>query len=202
MEPFNARQLTERLPGWQELPIEDVQAYIAAEYEANPVVKHIYGAILSPIERSVYRSENVSSIVVLWRERVEAAALSALIAERMARWDESADSGIGRIEPADIHALADNMSKKREVALKMAEASGKPFRSYRYEDIYEGPDSTRRGALHEIIGHLGASPNGDFDAAFDEHMSPDGKINTGHSYRHIENFDDLAAEFPAVFASV
>uniref|UniRef100_UPI0012949C55 hypothetical protein n=1 Tax=Ornithinicoccus halotolerans TaxID=1748220 RepID=UPI0012949C55 len=156
MEPFNKRVLSKTFPEWESASHTELAAHFDAGLRAKRVTKHIYGQHDAPIDQLLIESPAAERLVLLWREDVEAAALSSLIARATGTYQrQPEDEGpIRRIPPHRVRALAGEMRSHFERTRSQAEASGKPLRSVSYESVYQEAEEDRRRALRELLAFV------------------------------------------------
>lgn len=204
MEVLNRKSLTRNLPGWQSAPAEEVDAHVAAALSENQLVKHIYGDHDPAFDARLVQHPQVGSLVLLWREDVDAAALSAAIARATGHYNRRpGDTGHMRpIQPGQVRRHAEQMRLARRTTEATVQASGKPVLSLRYEDLYQPSEDGRREQVHRLIDFLGLSTTPQFDEAFTRYLAPDRKINDGRTYALIPNFEQLQQAFPELLGHV
>lgn len=196
LEPLNWRALTQSAPGWR-----DDERLLAQQVDATlsrvDAFKHIYGQHAGDFDRSLFAHPRVSRIVTLSRRDVNAAALSAVIAKKKRDFNSGADGSLGRIDPAAIVMMADELRTKAQKAQAAASASGKPLMEVTYEDIFSPDIDTRQARLRALLDFSGfRAPR--FESAFDLYMTPDKKTNRAANYRQIENWSEIAALVPGI----
>jgi len=198
MEVFNRKSLGKSLPGWDTGPTEKIDAHLTATLGENEVVKHIYGDHDPSFDARLVQHPGVRAVVLLWRENVHAAALSAEIARATGHYNRRPEPGerMRPIRPGRVRQNAEEMRLARETTESTVRSSGKPMLSLRYEDLYQASETGRRDQVRRVIDFLGLDITSDFDEAFGRHLAPARKINDDETYALIPNLTQLQQEFP------
>lgn len=197
-EPFNRKALKNDFPGFESEGIEAFQRYVSDVCGRYGVVKYIYGVNRVEFDEAVAASGNIPHIVMLYRQNSFAAALSNLIARQTETYRSRPDRPLRKIRPNEIRQRASLMEYRRDVAKLILRYSGKPYTVISYEELFAATECERREKAQEILRLLVPGVQvaaADFEAAYDEWLSPDRKYNSPESYSLIENYDQLKREF-------
>lgn len=204
MEVLNRKALTKNLPDWRTAPAGRIDDYMTAILVGSDVVKHIYGDHDPSFDARLVHHREVDAVVLLWREDVYAAALSAEIARATGHYNRRPDAR-GRLRPIradELRRQAEQMRSARAVTESTVQTAAKPVLSLRYEDLYQRSLSGRRHQTRRLIDFLELPTTSDFDDAFRRYLDLDRKINDVETYALIPNLTQLQHEFPELLGQV
>lgn len=200
MEPFAPKAVLNATgQALSDISLNGFNEYILKVANEKNTIKHIYGNHYFIYDELVIRQfVNTHKIVLIYRENVEVAALSHLIATISKNWGEVDKSRLKNSKGISINELrkvADKYATKIAAVENYLNLNSIPFFKVKYEDFYN-LSHTKNLAI-ELLEYLGGNPQ-NFNSAFEEFLSPVKKINTVSSYSLIPNIKEICKEFPNI----
>ena len=89
MEPFNYSRMDESFPEWRQAGIADIEKHYSAQLSQARLVKHIYGHNKAELDKCLVTRPEIDRLFVLYRDNLNAAALSSLVARLLGDFRKS-----------------------------------------------------------------------------------------------------------------
>lgn len=202
MEKLSPARMKKDVPEWLDYTYEQLGGYFDEVLRRTPLVKHIYGSHSADVDSILLTNPRVARIVLLRRENRYAAALSALIAQRTRKWNESATEPLGRIPPRQVRLKAQQYEQSAELAEQMCRRSGVPFVAISYEEFFAPDTMERKRHAERLLDYLFegkvAPSQPAFDRAFEQHLASSKKLNSAETASLVQNMDELCTLFPTI----
>lgn len=202
MEKFSPARLNKEAPDWDAYTYQQLGDYFDDVLQRTPLVKHIYGSHSADVDSLLLTNRHLTGTVLLRRENLHAAALSALIARRTKKWNESATEPLGRISPRHVRERAGQYERSAQLAERMCRRAGVPLITVSYEEFFSPDTAERKHQAGRVVDFLfdgRVTPSQEeFELAFEQHLAPSKKLNSAETVNLVQNIDELRATFPEI----
>jgi hypothetical protein len=197
MEPFSPGAVKKHLKDINYITLRQLRRYARKVCADGRLIKHIYGNYPFILDELIASFCKTRWAVILYRENVHQAALSAAIAQISDDWgtvNEDLVRAKSEVSPLLLRTYARKYKLAQDTLLKVF--SGKRNTTVvKYEDLYSSDEQQRRTRAMQLCKAINLVPT-NFDEAFELYLSPQKKINSGDTYSLISNFDSLSKMYP------